>query len=63
MKILRVSLAIILLVYSIPTFLSGLDIYKGQENDLSSEWIIVCLFFVLSFVFILLNFLESIKNK
>jgi undecaprenyl pyrophosphate phosphatase UppP len=63
MKTLRTSLAIILLIYSIPTVLSGLDIYKGTEPDLSSEWIIVCIFFIFSFIFILINLLELVKRK
>jgi hypothetical protein len=47
MQTIRFSLAVILTIYSIPTLLSGLDIYKGTEPDLSSEWTIVCIFFVL----------------
>jgi len=39
-----------------------LDIYKGNEPDLSSEWIIVCIFFVLSLVFFINNLLELIKR-
>jgi len=62
MKTLRFSLAVILTIYSIPTLLSGLDIYKGREPDLSSEWIIVCIFFVLSLVFFISNLLELIKR-
>jgi undecaprenyl pyrophosphate phosphatase UppP len=62
MKKIRFSLAVILTIYSIPTLLSGLDIYKGTESDLSSEWIIVCIFFVLSLVFFISNLLELIKR-
>ena len=62
MKTIRFSLAVILTIYSIPTLLSGLDIYKGTEPDLSSEWIIVCIFFVLSLVFFITNLLELIKR-
>jgi len=62
MKTIRFSLAVILTIYSIPTLLSGLDIYKGTEPDLSSEWIIVCIFFVLSLVFFISNLLELIKR-
>ena len=62
MKTLRFSLAVILTIYSIPTLLSGLDIYKGTEPDLSSEWIIVCIFFVLSLIFFISNLLELIKR-
>ena len=62
MKTLRFSLAVILTIYSIPTLLSGLDIYKGTEPDLSTEWIIICIFFVLSLVFFISNFLELIKR-
>ncbi|HBC78516.1 MAG TPA: hypothetical protein DEO60_06080, partial [Bacteroidales bacterium] len=54
--------AVILIIYSIPAFLSGLDIYKGTEPDLSSEWIIVCIFFVLSLVFVISNLLELIRR-
>jgi undecaprenyl pyrophosphate phosphatase UppP len=63
MKILRASLAIILIIYSVPTVLSGLDIYKHTEPDLSSEWIIVFIFFVLTMVFIVANFIELVKVK
>jgi len=63
MKALRISLAIILTIYSIPTFLSGLDIYKGTEPDLSSEWIVVSIFFVLSLLFFITNLLELTKQK
>ena len=62
MKTIRLSLAVILTIYSIPTLLSGLDIYKGTEPDLSSEWIIVCIFFVLSLVFFISNLLEIAKR-
>ena len=62
MKTIRFSLAVILTIYSIPTLLSGLDIYKGTEPDLSSEWIIICIFFVLSLVFFITNLLELIKR-
>jgi heme/copper-type cytochrome/quinol oxidase subunit 3 len=63
MKILRFSLTVILLIYSVPAFLSGLDIYKGKESDLSAEWIIVCVFFALSLVYILVNAIEWMKLK
>jgi undecaprenyl pyrophosphate phosphatase UppP len=62
MKKIRFSLAVILIIYSIPTLLSGLDIYKGTEPDLSSEWIIVSIFFVLSLAFFITNLLELIKQ-
>lgn len=62
MKTLRFILALILTIYSIPTLLSGLDIYHGTEPDLSTEWIIVCIFFVLSLVFFVTNLLELIKR-
>jgi len=57
MKTLRASLSFILLLYSIPTILSGLDIYRGDEPDLSSEWIIIGIYFVLSWLLILVNIL------
>lgn len=63
MKTLRAGLAIILLIYSVPTVLSGLDILRADEPDLSSEWIIVLIFFILSMVLILINFLEVLKRK
>ena len=63
MKTVRTSLTIILLIYSIPAFLSGIDIYKGTEPDLSSEWIIVSIYFLLSFAFILVNLFEILKLK
>jgi uncharacterized membrane protein YhaH (DUF805 family) len=62
LRAIRISLAIILAIYSIPAFLSGLDIYKGTEPDLSSEWIIVCIFFVLSLVLFISNLLEFVKK-
>ena len=63
MKSLRVSLAIILFFYSIPAFLSGIDIFHADEPDLSSEWIIVCVFFILSFFLILVNLLEIVIKR
>ena len=63
MKILRAGLAIILIIYSVPALLSGLDIYHGNEPDLSSEWIIMCVFFVMCIVLVLLNILELFKIK
>jgi undecaprenyl pyrophosphate phosphatase UppP len=62
MKKIRISLAIILILYSIPAFLSGLDIHKGTETDLSSEWIIVCIFFALSILLFISNLLELLKR-
>ncbi len=62
MKTLRFILAVILTIYSIPTLLSGLDIYKGTEPDLSSEWIIVCIFFIMSVFFFISNLFELIKR-
>ena len=61
MRAIRLSLAMILAIYSIPTFLSGLDIYKGTEPDLSSEWVVVCIYFALSLVFFSFNLLEFMK--
>jgi membrane protease YdiL (CAAX protease family) len=61
MRAIRLSLAVILSIYSIPTLLSGLDIYKGTEPDLSSEWIIVCIFFVLCLLLFISNLIEFIK--
>ncbi len=63
MRTLRAALAVILIFYSVPTLLSGFDIYGGQEPDLSSEWIIVGLFFVLSILFILVNLIELIRVR
>jgi membrane protease YdiL (CAAX protease family) len=63
MKTIRISLAVILTFYSIPTFLSGLDIYKGTEPDLSTEWVILCIFFVLSIFLFVSNLLGSIKRE
>jgi membrane protease YdiL (CAAX protease family) len=63
MKTIRISLAVILTIYSIPAFLSGLDIYKGTEPDLSAEWVILCVFFILSIVLFVSNLLESIKRE
>jgi membrane protease YdiL (CAAX protease family) len=62
MKTIRTSLAIILIIYSFPAFLSGLDIYKGTEPDLSSEWIILCIFFVLSLLLFILDLLGSLRR-
>jgi membrane protease YdiL (CAAX protease family) len=62
MKTIRTSLAIILIIYSFPAFLSGLDIYKGTEPDLSSEWIILCIFFVLSLLLFILDLLGSMRR-
>ena len=63
MKTLRAVLAIILLVYSIPTLLSALDILRGTEPDLGSEWIIVSIFFVLSVLFAAVTVVEFLRGK
>ena len=63
MKTLRAGLAAILLVYSIPTLLSGLDIFRGTEPDLGSEWIIVSIFFVLSVLFAAVTVVEFLRGK
>lgn len=63
MKSIRISLAIILFFYSIPAFLSGLDIFRADEPDLSSEWIIAGVFFTLSFIFIVINLLEIVIRR
>jgi hypothetical protein len=63
MKTTRFSLAVVLTIYSIPTLLSGLDIYQGTEPDLSSEWIIVCIFFALSLAFFITSLLEFVRRN
>ena len=62
MKALRFGMVIVLTFYSFPTILAGLDIYRGTEPDLSTEWIIVSVFFVLNFVFLIINLLELRKE-
>jgi membrane protease YdiL (CAAX protease family) len=63
MKTLRAVIAVILLVYSIPTLLSALDILRGTEPDLGSEWIIVSIFFVLSVLFAAVTVVEFLRGK
>ena len=63
MRIIRISLAIILSVYSIPAILSASDIYKGSEPDLSSEWIVLSIYIILSLAFALVSILELLKEK
>ena len=63
MKTLRAVLAVILLVYSIPTLLSALDILRGTEPDLGSEWIIVSIFFVLSVLFAAVTVVGFLRGK
>lgn len=46
-----------------PFRFSGLDIYREAEPDLSSEWIIVCVFFTPSFVLFLVNLLELARVR
>lgn len=62
MKTIRVILTIILLFYFIPTILSGLDILQGNEPDLSTEWTIVCIYLILSFVYCIVNLSELLKE-
>ena len=62
MKIIRAALTIILLFYFIPTILSGLDILKGSEPDLSSEWIIVGIYLILSLVYSIVNLTGLLKE-
>lgn len=62
MKKIRFVLTIILLIYIVPAILSTLDILKGSEPDLSSEWIIVSIYLVLSFVYSIVNLIEILKD-
>ena len=62
MKKIRIVLTIILLFFIFPTILSTLDILKGSEPDLSSEWIIVSIYLVLSLVYSIVNLLELLKD-
>lgn len=62
MKIARISLSVILLVYLIPTILSLIDIYHAHEPDLSTEWTIVIIFLIMVLVFIILNWINP-KRK
>ena len=59
MKILRVSLSVILIIYSVPTILSGMDIHRAAEPDLSSEWIVVTIFFILSVALFLVSLIDA----
>ena len=61
MKALKSIFTIILIFYTIPTLLAGLDIYKGTEPDLSSEWIIVFVFFIMFLGLITINIIEIVK--
>ena len=61
MKTLKAILTVLLVFYTIPTLLSGLDIYKGTEPDLSSEWIIVFIFFIMFLGLITINITEIVK--
>ena len=63
MKTLRFTIALLLTIYSIPVLLSGLDILKGTEPDLSSEWLIVTFFFILSLGFFIFNMVEITRKK
>lgn len=55
MKTVSSVLTVILLLYSVPAGLSGLDILKGSEPDLSTEMIIVSIYFGLSLVYCAVN--------
>lgn len=63
MKMIRVSLAAVLLVYATVTILAGLDIYQGTEPDLSSEWKIVVGYFILSLVLCLVTLFELARRN
>ncbi len=63
METIRTSLGIILMVYSIPTVLAASDIKSKLEPDLSTEWVIVSIIFILTLVFILANLNDIIKMK
>ena len=62
MKAFRIILAIILVFYAIPTVLSAVDIYRGAEPDLSSEWVVVGVFIALGALLAAITIIESIKN-
>lgn len=63
MKEIRTGLTIILLIYFVPTTLSVLDILKGSEPDLSTEWIVVCIYLLLSIAYSLVNLFELLRES
>ncbi len=63
MKALKAIFTVLLAFYTIPTILAGLDIYKGTEPDLSSEWVIVFIFFIMFVVLITINITELIRMR
>jgi ABC-type multidrug transport system permease subunit len=55
----RRIMAFVLLIYSVPAFLSGLDIYRDKEPDLSAEWTIVVLYYILTIFFLGLSIFKK----
>lgn len=63
-NIVRCTLCILLLGLGIFAYLAGTDIYHGTELDLSMEWTIFCLYFYLSYLFIVISVVDFfIKEK
>lgn len=62
MKTVSSVLTVILLLYSVPAGLSGLDILKGSEPDLSTELVIVSIYFSLSIVYCVVNLAIWLKQ-
>lgn len=63
MKTLKVIFTVLLAFYTIPTVLATLDIYKGTEPDLTSEWMILFIFFIMFIGLISVNLTEILKKE
>jgi quinol-cytochrome oxidoreductase complex cytochrome b subunit len=59
MEILKRMYSIVLLAYSVLAVLSLQDIHRNTEPDLSSEWAIVVIFFILIYGFLVLTLLKK----
>lgn len=59
----RVGLAFFLAVYWVPTLLAGLDILGGTEPDLSSEWIIVAIYFSATLLLTAASLVEWVRGR
>lgn len=59
----RVGLTIFLAVYWVPTLLAGLDILGGTEPDLSSEWIIVAIYFGATLLLTAASLVEWVQGR
>lgn len=62
-SITRGILTIILIFGCLFAFLAGTDIWHGNENDFSSEWTIMFIYYKCFYIYLLINIIDIILKK